>query len=287
MQNFEIKKFVDLVHSADSEILHVSVSGGNSGAEVKLTAEQQTDGSYKWKLMIGAYNLIRDGNNVQGSTKDQSYRWTMRLRALHLDYHLADVRYLERDPESIESAPIKFLINGEIQTGADVTVSTEHGVTISKENTFEYGFKETLAIGATVSAKVSAPFGVAEASAELRVDASLEATQNNVISQTITYYSKDTVTVGPNASSNITAWVDWEDNGEWPFTALFNIRGTAAKADGDSEADTMTTEEVKLVLQEKGFSGQFLDPKSPVTASAKINGVMTGAFGVKKHITAT
>ena len=211
----------------------------------------------------------------------------MRLRALHLDYHLADVRYLERDPESIESAPIKFLINGEIQTGADVTVSTEHGVTISKENTFEYGFKETLAIGATVSAKVSAPFGVAEASAELRVDASLEATQNNVISQTITYYSKDTVTVGPNASSNITAWVDWEDNGEWPFTALFNIRGTAAKADGDSEADTMTTEEVKLVLQEKGFSGQFLDPKSPVTASAKINGVMTGAFGVKKHITAT
>ena len=286
MKNFHHQKYVGLVWRDKEELYNTSVSSAGKGREVLLTAEPQTDGSYKWRIMISSHALIRHGNDVLASTADRSYRWTMRLRNLHLDYHLESLSFSEEKTKALKTTPVDFVVNGEIQTGEGITVSTEQSAEISKENTFEYGFTDTLAIGATVSAKIKTPGGFAEASAELRVDATFEASQKNVVSTTVTYFTKDIITVRENSNVKIKAWVDWVENEELPFVALFNIRGTAAKADGNSEADTMNTEEVQLVLQEKGFSGQFLTAKSNGTASAKINGNMTGSFGLDKHLSA-
>ncbi len=285
IRNFQVGKYLDLKWRDKEELYDVNDRAGKSRG-FYLTAEPIKNGVRKWRIMTHSGHVLTPQANglVLADSKNRSARWTMRLRSNHLDYRLTNIKYLDRLEETISSAPHNFMLNGEVITDAGVTVNSSQGVTFTKENTFEYGFTETLAVGATLKAEVSAPGGIAKSSAELRVDASLAATQKNTITETVSYHFADTINIAEGKDVKITAFIDWEENGEWPFEASFLIRGTATKTDGDAEADAMSSEEVKLVLQEKGFDGTFLESSSPATANAVINGVMTGSFGVTKHL---
>lgn len=286
MKNVHHQQFVDLTWRDREEEYDTRLSGSNEKI-VHLTAMPIKNGIREWRIMVNNHALTREANsNITASTlNNRSYRWTMRIRYLHLDTRMSSpIKYLKTEPDT--TSPIGFTVGGDIVTGDGITVTTSQGIDIERETTFEVAFTQTLAVGATVGAKVKAPGGFAEASAELRVDASLSATQKNVVTESITYHSIDSITVDSNNKAEISITLDWVDNEEWPFEAKFDIAATGLKADGDMEADALTTEEVKLVLVEKGFDGVFLDSVSKITAKAQIKGVLTGSFGINKHISA-
>jgi len=288
MKNVQHQKYVHLTWRDREEEYNTQLIGNKRADRVAhITAMPMKNGVREWRILVANHALTRQANStVLGSLlNNRSFRWTMRLRYLNLDYHMASpIKYLKTEPDT--TSPIGFTVGGDIVTGDGITVTTEQGIEITRESTFELAFTQTLAIGATVGAKVKAPGGFGEASAELRVDVSLEASQRNVITESITYHSIDSITVDSNTNANFSITLDWVDNEEWPFEAKFDIRGTALKADGDTEADALHAEEVKLVLVEKGFDGTFLESVSKITAKAQVDGVLTGSFGFNKHINA-
>ncbi|MEZ4777387.1 MAG: hypothetical protein R3D00_29690 [Bacteroidia bacterium] len=231
--------------------------------------------------------------------------WKITPARLMLEYQLMDIEYEQGDLDML-SPPDKsaggnttvantgensdknrtrtdvlFVKEVDLDPQLGVTADDTSTVTKSKVSTFEFGFSQTLAVGATVSTSVSAPFGIADVEAELRVDATFSANQNVAVTTEVEYQFSTAIHVPENEHVKIIGTIDWVDDAEVGFTSTWAVRGFADKINeyAPDGGDPLEEEEILAILISKGFNGTPAKSSFNSSALVKIAGTLIGAFG--------
>ncbi len=279
--------YFNINHKIDGHVLDATHKGSvytkdwNGGDYQKWRFEDVGNGYYT--IVQKATGRVLDGN-LKGSvyTKDWNggdyQKWSQTIVDLSWYTTTDEITYAATQPPTGLN-PVDIITEQTIKNSspAKITQKIEHSIT--RESTFEWGLKETLAVGSSVKVDVGIPF-IGSVGSEVHVELSLEAHQTWSKTVSETYTITHEVELDSKTAIKVHGYIDWADDFKTSFTLDLWV---AANANTISGTVPLTVKELKEVLQASGFSGTILDDTVSNKLLVSLRGEFNGTYGMSTH----
>lgn len=152
---------------------------------------------------------------------------------------------------------------------------------ITKTSTFQWGFKESLKIGAKAKFEAKIPF-IGSAETEVSTEFGFEANQTWTTTTSETYEISQQITLDSRSAIEVSAWVDWANNYKTPFTLTLWISAVADTTNGSEQP--LSAEQIIILLEQSGFDGKIIDKSTRNKLLVSLDGEFMGSYGMTTQI---
>ena len=256
-----------------------------------ITINKNISTGVVYSLYSESSNCYLDGRDKAGDfagisnlSLDNKYsHWLFIPNLYKIEAVITDFQY-DSPPQSVFEKYKKKVSLIETRTiknngPAELTDTVSYSKTLT--NTLSYGFKESLSFTYKTSVKAGIP-GIGEGTTEWSFTGGFESNQQVTNTDTITYNQTKQVKVPPFTSVRISAYTNWVENIEMPFTATVKMTSLASRLTKKYKLvnDKIVSGDVLYqYLTHNKFEG-VINKIEENAVFAKITGIFTGSYGL-------